>query len=88
MNVSDQFLEIDIFFNDNGLITILKQVPMSFMATVIAAGIARQKLAHKCSNTLKFRDLHTVTQQVQGRKMNIQSVGSFLLGNAPDMSVI
>lgn len=36
----------------------------------------------------KFRDLHTVTQQVQGRKMNIQSVGSFLLGNAPDMSVI
>lgn len=36
----------------------------------------------------KFRDLHTVTQQVQGRKMNIQSVGSFLLGNAPDMAVI
>lgn len=36
----------------------------------------------------RFRDLHTVTQQVQGRKMNIQSVGSFLLGNTPDMSVI
>jgi alkylation response protein AidB-like acyl-CoA dehydrogenase len=36
----------------------------------------------------RFRDLHTVRQQVQGRKMNIQSVGSFLLGNAPDMSVI
>jgi hypothetical protein len=29
-----------------------------------------------------------VTQQVQGRKANIQSVGSFLLGNDPDMSVI
>jgi alkylation response protein AidB-like acyl-CoA dehydrogenase len=36
----------------------------------------------------KFRDIHTVTQQVQGRKSNIQSVGSFLLGNTPDMSVI
>ena len=36
----------------------------------------------------KFRDIHTVTQQVQGRKTNIQAVGSFLLGNAPDMSVI
>jgi alkylation response protein AidB-like acyl-CoA dehydrogenase len=42
------------------------------------------------SNTFerKFRDIHTVTQQVQGRKTNIQAVGSFLLGNAPDMSVI
>jgi hypothetical protein len=36
----------------------------------------------------RFRDIHTVTQQVQGRKANIQSVGSFLLGNTPDMSVI
>jgi alkylation response protein AidB-like acyl-CoA dehydrogenase len=36
----------------------------------------------------RFRDIHTVTQQVQGRKANIQSVGSFLLGNDPDMSVI
>jgi len=36
----------------------------------------------------RFRDIHTVTQQVQGRKANIQSVGSYLLGNEPDMSVI
>ncbi|MEM9683178.1 MAG: acyl-CoA dehydrogenase family protein [Pseudomonadota bacterium] len=36
----------------------------------------------------RFRDIHTVTQQIQGRKANIQSVGSFLLGNDPDMSVI
>jgi alkylation response protein AidB-like acyl-CoA dehydrogenase len=36
----------------------------------------------------RFRDIHTVTQQVQGRKANIQAVGSFLLGNEADMSVI
>jgi alkylation response protein AidB-like acyl-CoA dehydrogenase len=36
----------------------------------------------------RFRDLNTVTQQTQGRKTNIQAVGSFLLGNEPDMSVI
>ena len=34
----------------------------------------------------RFRDLHTVTQQVQGRRMNLQVVGSYLLGNEPDMS--
>jgi alkylation response protein AidB-like acyl-CoA dehydrogenase len=36
----------------------------------------------------RFRDLNTVTQQTQGRKTNIQAVGSFLLGNEPDMGVI
>lgn len=36
----------------------------------------------------RFRDIHSVTQQVQGRKANIQAVGSFLLGNEPDMTVI
>ena len=36
----------------------------------------------------RFRDLHTVTQQIQGRKANFQAVGSFLMGNEPDMSVI
>jgi alkylation response protein AidB-like acyl-CoA dehydrogenase len=36
----------------------------------------------------RFRDIHTVTQQLQGRKAHFQSVGAFLLGNEPDMSVI
>ena len=34
----------------------------------------------------RFRDIHTVTQQVQGRKMNLQVVGAYLLGHEPDMS--
>ena len=36
----------------------------------------------------RFRDLHTVTQQLQGRKTHFETVGAFLLGNPPDMSVI
>ena len=35
----------------------------------------------------RFRDLHTVTQQLQGRKAHFQTVGAFLFGNKPDLSV-
>ena len=34
----------------------------------------------------RFRDIHTVTQQVQGRKANLQVVGAYLLGHEPDMA--
>jgi alkylation response protein AidB-like acyl-CoA dehydrogenase len=33
----------------------------------------------------RFRDIHTVTQQLQGRKAHLQSVGAFLLGLPPDL---
>ena len=36
----------------------------------------------------RFRDIHTVAQQIQGRKTHYQSVGSYLLGHPPDMAVI
>lgn len=36
----------------------------------------------------RFRDMHTVSQQVQGRKAHFQSVGKFLLGLAPDTSFL
>lgn len=32
----------------------------------------------------RFRDLHTITQQVQGRKSNFQTVGGWLLGQDVD----
>jgi alkylation response protein AidB-like acyl-CoA dehydrogenase len=35
----------------------------------------------------RFRDLHTVTQQLQGRKSHFQTVGAFLFGNTPNFSV-
>jgi len=35
----------------------------------------------------RFRDLHTVTQQLQGRKAHLQSVGAFLLGLPPDLDI-
>jgi alkylation response protein AidB-like acyl-CoA dehydrogenase len=36
----------------------------------------------------RFRDIHTVVQQLQGRKSHFQTVGAWLLGHPPDMSVI
>lgn len=36
----------------------------------------------------RFRDIHTVAQQIQGRKTHYQSAGAYLLGHPPDMAVI
>jgi alkylation response protein AidB-like acyl-CoA dehydrogenase len=36
----------------------------------------------------RFRDMHTVVQQLQGRKSHFQTVGAWLLGHPPDLSVI
>jgi hypothetical protein len=35
----------------------------------------------------RFRDIHTVAQQIQGRKSHFQTVGSFLLGHPPDLTM-
>jgi len=35
----------------------------------------------------RFRDIHTAAQQIQGRKAHFQTVGSFLLGHPPDLSM-
>lgn len=34
----------------------------------------------------RFRDLHTVTQQLQGRSAHLENVGTYLLGGEPDMT--
>jgi alkylation response protein AidB-like acyl-CoA dehydrogenase len=41
------------------------------------------------SNTFerRFRDLHTVTQQQQGRKAHLQTVGAYLRGLPPDLGI-
>ncbi len=36
----------------------------------------------------RFRDIHMIAQQIQGRKSHYQSVGAWLLGHPPDMGVI
>jgi alkylation response protein AidB-like acyl-CoA dehydrogenase len=33
----------------------------------------------------RFRDIHTITQQVQGRKSHLQEVGAYLLGLEPNL---
>lgn len=36
----------------------------------------------------RFRDIHTVTQQLQGRRLHFQTVGAYLLGHETDISAI
>ena len=36
----------------------------------------------------RFRDLHTVTQQLQGRQTHFQSVGAYLLGHPADTAIL
>jgi len=36
----------------------------------------------------RFRDIHTVTQQLQGRKSHFQSVGAWMMGKDADLSVM
>jgi indole-3-acetate monooxygenase len=36
----------------------------------------------------RFRDMHTVVQQLQGRKSNFKTVGAYMVGHPPDMTVI
>jgi hypothetical protein len=35
----------------------------------------------------RFRDIHTVTQQLQGRQSHYESVGQVLLGLEPDAAL-
>ena len=36
----------------------------------------------------RYRDLHAVTQQTQGHKVHYQTVGSYLLGNEPELAAM
>ncbi len=36
----------------------------------------------------RFRDIHTVTQQLQGRMVHFETVGAWMLGGDPDLSFV
>jgi alkylation response protein AidB-like acyl-CoA dehydrogenase len=36
----------------------------------------------------RFRDMHTVTQQLQGRSTHFETVGAYLLGGEPDLTFV
>ena len=36
----------------------------------------------------RYRDIRSVTQQLQGRRSHFQTVGAYLLGHAPDLAVV
>ena len=36
----------------------------------------------------RFRDIHTVAQQLQGRKSHFRTVGAYRLGHEPDLTVV
>ena len=50
MNVAHQLQQVHVFLAENGLVTILKQVPASPVPQVETDGIARQKPPHDIGN--------------------------------------
>ena len=46
--------------------------------------------AHGESHPLerRFRDIHTVTQQLQGRMAHFETVGAWMLGGEPDLAFV
>ncbi len=76
-------LRIDIRMAASHAILSAKQVAdMAYEAagtTAIFASNAFEK---------RFRDMHTLSQQLQGRKSHFQSIGKFLLGLEPDTSFL
>jgi hypothetical protein len=36
----------------------------------------------------RFRDIHTVTQQLQGRLSHFETVGAYILGGDPDLTFV
>jgi alkylation response protein AidB-like acyl-CoA dehydrogenase len=36
----------------------------------------------------RFRDMHTVTQQIQARRANFETVGAYMLGAEPDLTFV
>jgi hypothetical protein len=51
MNVTDQLPKIHILIADDGMITVLKQMPMSKMAKVISHGVTGEKPPHEFGKT-------------------------------------
>jgi hypothetical protein len=51
MNVTNQFPKIDLLIADDGMITVLKQMPVSKMAKVVGHGVARQETPHEFRKT-------------------------------------
>jgi hypothetical protein len=51
MNVADQLPKIDLLIADNGMITILKQMPVSKMAKIVSHSIAGEEPSHEFRKT-------------------------------------
>lgn len=47
MNITDQLLKIDFLIADNGMIAVLKQMPMPKMAKVVGHSIAGEESSHE-----------------------------------------
>jgi hypothetical protein len=52
--------------------------------------IARAEASDEIETTrrLRFRDIHTVTQQLQGRFSHFETVGAWMLGVDADLSFV
>jgi hypothetical protein len=51
MNVTDQLPKIDLLIADNGVITVLKEMPMSKMPKVVGHSVAGEEPSHEFGKT-------------------------------------
>jgi hypothetical protein len=47
VNIAEEFLEISIFFTDDGFIPVLEKMTMSLVSMIIVDGIPGQKSSHE-----------------------------------------
>jgi len=48
VNIPHQFSQIRILLTSDGLISILKELPVAFMASIKSDGVARKQSSHQC----------------------------------------
>ena len=58
------------------------------VAEMIYDAAGASAVFHSSPFERRYRDIRTVTQQMQGRKAHYQTVGNYLLGGEPDLSSV
>jgi len=80
MNIPDQFGQIALGIADNGLVAVLKQMPVTAMAQIIVHGITGQQPAHeggKPSRTAGEKQVGMICQQSPGVDSRAGCEGQF-----------
>jgi hypothetical protein len=79
MNIAHQLPEIDILLADDGFVPVLKQMPVTVMATVEVASVTSQEATHKLrepGRTAAEEDVGMVPEDCPGIHLGLRLRGS------------